>query len=101
MVALSHATLIGRGGGIGAIFMKPDDLDGSIWRLLWATAEKQIMHAQLSSYKRSEKQVLQHQKKADTIILSMDWEVGMDFDTSWAKSKAISQVEQALVCVTK
>ncbi len=31
----------------------------------------------------------------------MDWEVGIDFDTSWAKSKAISQVEQALVCVTK
>ena len=53
----------------------------------------------LSLYKRSVKQVLQHQKKVDT-ILSMDWEVGMDFDTSWAKSKAISQVEQALVCVT-
>jgi hypothetical protein len=65
--------------------MKPNASDGSIWRLLWATAEKQIMHTELSSYKRSEKQVLQHQKKVDT-ILSMDWEVGMDFD-------AISQVE--------
>ena len=27
--------------------------------------------------------------------------MGIDFDSSWAKSKAISQVEQALVCVTK
>lgn len=86
--------------GIGALYMKPDVSPSSLWRLLWASVNVEIMKKQLASYQRSEGQTKRYKKAADN-MKQMEWERGDDFDAAWTKSRAIQQVEDALVKVTQ
>jgi hypothetical protein len=88
------------GDGIGALYMKRDKSVGSIWRLLWASAENDINKIRLLSYKRSEHQANQHQSKVDT-VLDKDWVEGSDFQNCMAKSRAIKRVKEAHFLATK
>jgi hypothetical protein len=89
------------GDGIGAWYMKHDESDvGSIWRLLWASAENEINKIRLLSYECSEHQANQHKSKVDT-VLKKDWVEGSDFQNPMAKSRAIKRVKDALFLATK
>jgi hypothetical protein len=88
------------GDGIGAFYMKHDESVGSIWRLLWASAENDINKICLLSYERSEHQANQHQSKVDT-VLEKDWVEGSDFQNCMAKRRAIKRVKEALFLAKK
>ncbi len=78
------------GDGIGALFMKRDESVGSIWRLLWASAENDINKIRLLSYECSEHQANQHKSQVDT-VLEKDWVEGIDFQNPMAKCRAIKK----------
>jgi hypothetical protein len=80
--------------------MKPDESVGSIWRLLWASAENEINKNCLLNYKHSEHQANQHKSKVDTLF-EKDWVEGSDFQNLMAKSRAIKRVKDALFLATK
>jgi hypothetical protein len=88
------------GDGIGALYLKCDKSVGSIWRLLWASAENDINKICLLSYERSEHEANQHQSKVD-IVREKDWVEGSDFQNRMAKSRAIKRVKEALFLTTK
>lgn len=86
--------------GIGAIYFQADESAGSIWRLLWASAENKINKRRLINYDRSEVKTKIHQYRAEQ-GLEEDWEEGCDFENAQAKSHAIISVEEALIHATK
>ena len=86
--------------GDGALYMKSNELVGSPWRHLWASAENNINKMRLDSIKRSDTQIIQHQTKQNC-ILNTPWMVGEDFGSASSKSRAIKQVEEKLIHVTK
>ncbi len=88
------------GDGIGALYMKRDESVGSIWRLLWPSAEDDINKICLLSYKCSEHQANQNKSKVDT-ALEKDWVEGSDFQNPVAKFRAIKKVKDVLFLATK
>jgi hypothetical protein len=50
--------------GIGAVLMKRDKSTTSIWRIIWAAAENDIIKKRLLHYERSDTRTTSHKVKA-------------------------------------
>lgn len=85
--------------GIGRVFMKRDESTNSIWRILWAAAENNIIKRRLLDYERSDVKNTIHKERAAS-RLENSWEEGCDFKNPGSKSRAVKSVEEALIHAT-